>query len=117
MAKLMMSDLDAGEALRDGSGTGWQRSTDANDGEAAASGILNHLLHALAEPVMSNLDTGEALRGGSRTRWQRPTDADDGKEAAGSILNCLLHALAEVMHLGVLSIWTISQSCVCCSMS
>jgi len=48
MAKLMMNNLDAGEALRDGSGTGWQRSTGA-DGEEAAGSILNRLLHALAE--------------------------------------------------------------------
>ena len=72
----------------------------------ACGGILNHLLHALAEPVMSNLDTGEALGGGSRTGWRRPTDADDGEEAAGGILNHLLHALAEAMHLSGLGIWT-----------
>ena len=46
MAELMMSNLDAGEALGDGSRTGWRRST---DGEEAAGGILNCLLHALAE--------------------------------------------------------------------
>ena len=117
MAELMMSNLDVGEALGDRSGTGWRRSTDADDGEAAAGGILNCLLHALAEPVMSNLDTGEALGGGSRTGWRRPTDADDGKEAAGGILNRLLHALAEVTHLGALGVWTIGQSCIRCSMS
>ena len=49
LAEPMMSNLDAGEALRDGSKTGWQRSADANDGEEAAGGILNCLLHALAE--------------------------------------------------------------------
>ena len=48
IAELMMSNLDAGEALRDGSRTRWRRSTGAN-GEKAAGGILNHLLHALAE--------------------------------------------------------------------
>jgi len=48
IAKLMMSDLDVGEALRDGSETRWRRSTGAN-GEEAAGGILNRLLHALAE--------------------------------------------------------------------
>jgi hypothetical protein len=46
IAELMMSNLDAGEALRDGSRTRWRRST---DGEEAAGGILNRLLHALAE--------------------------------------------------------------------
>ena len=49
MAKLMMSNLDVGDALRDGSRTEWRRSTDANDGEEAAGGILNCLLHALVE--------------------------------------------------------------------
>ena len=34
--------------LGDGSETGWRRSTGAN-GEEAAGGILNRLLHALAE--------------------------------------------------------------------
>ena len=48
IAKLMMSNLDAGEALRDRSRTRWRRSTGA-DGEEAAGGILNRLLHALAE--------------------------------------------------------------------
>ena len=48
IAELMMSDLDAGDALGDGSRTGWRRSTDA-DGEEAAGGILNRLLHVLAE--------------------------------------------------------------------
>ncbi len=48
IAELMMSDLDVGEALGDGSRTRWQRSTGA-DGEEAAGGILNHLLHVLAE--------------------------------------------------------------------
>jgi hypothetical protein len=46
MAKLMMNNLDAGEALGDRSRTGWQRST---NGEEAAGSILNHLLHGLAE--------------------------------------------------------------------
>jgi hypothetical protein len=49
IAELMMSNLDAGDPLRDGSRTGWQRSTDANDGEEEAGGILNRLLHVLAE--------------------------------------------------------------------
>jgi hypothetical protein len=48
IAELMMSNLDAGEALRDRSRTRWRRSTGAN-GEEAAGSILNHLLHALAE--------------------------------------------------------------------
>jgi hypothetical protein len=48
MAELMMSNLDAGEALGDRSRTRWRRSTGAN-GEEVAGGILNHLLHALAE--------------------------------------------------------------------
>ena len=47
--ELMMNNLDAGEALGDGSRTGWRRSTDADDGEEAAGGILNRLLHVLAE--------------------------------------------------------------------
>jgi hypothetical protein len=46
MAELIINNLDVGEALRDGSRTRWQRST---DGKEAASSILNHLLHALAE--------------------------------------------------------------------
>jgi hypothetical protein len=41
-----MSNLDAGEALGDGSRTGWRRFT---DGKEVAGSILNHLLHALAE--------------------------------------------------------------------
>ena len=49
IAELMMSNLDVGEALRDGSRTRWQRATDANDGEEVAGGILNRLLHVLAE--------------------------------------------------------------------
>ena len=49
MAKLMMSNLDVGEALGDGSRTEWRRPTDANDGKEAAGSILNCLLHALAE--------------------------------------------------------------------
>ena len=116
MAELMMSNLDAGGALGDGHRTGWRRSTDADDGEAAC-GILNCLLYVLAEPVISNLDAGEALRDRSKTRWQRSTDANDGKEAAGGILNRLLHALAEVTHLGGLGIWAIGQSCVRLSVS
>ena len=48
IAELMMSDLDAEEALGDGSRTRWRRSTGAN-GEEAAGSILNCLLYALAE--------------------------------------------------------------------
>ena len=47
--ELMMSDLDVREALGDRSGTRQRRSTDANDGEETAGGILNGLLHVLAE--------------------------------------------------------------------
>ena len=74
-------------------------------------------MNAMAKLMMSNLDVGEALGDGSGTRWRRSTDADDGKAAAGGILNRLLHALAEVTHLGELGIWTISQSCIRCSVS
>ncbi len=35
--------------LGDGSRTEWRRSTNANDGEEVAGGILNCLLHALVE--------------------------------------------------------------------
>jgi hypothetical protein len=50
IAELMMSDSDVGEAFGDGSETGWRRSTGA-DGEEVAGGILNRLLHALAEAM------------------------------------------------------------------
>ena len=45
----MMSDLDPREALGDRAGTRQRRSTDANDSEETAGGILNSLLHILAE--------------------------------------------------------------------
>jgi|SRR6267142_191111 len=47
--ELMMSDLDTGKALGDGSGTGQRRSTDADDGKEAAGGTLDDLLHVFAE--------------------------------------------------------------------
>ena len=50
MAKLIINNLNVGEALGDGSRTRWRRSTGA-DGEEAADGILNHLLHALVEAM------------------------------------------------------------------
>lgn len=47
--ELMMSDLDTGKALGDGSGTGQRRSADADDGKEAAGGTLDGLLHVFAE--------------------------------------------------------------------
>ena len=60
--KLMMSDLDARKALRDRSGTQQRRSTDANhDGKETAGGILNGLLHVLAEVMhLCRLSRGAA---------------------------------------------------------
>src|SRR5260221_13769229 len=47
--ELMMSELDAREAIGDRGGTRQRRSADAGDGEETAGGILNDLLHVLAD--------------------------------------------------------------------
>ena len=47
--ELMMSDLDAREAIGDRGSTRQRRTTDADDSEETAGGVLNGLLHVLAE--------------------------------------------------------------------
>ena len=47
--ELMMSDLDAREALGDRGSTRQRRTADADDREETAGGVLNGLLHVLAK--------------------------------------------------------------------